>query len=77
MINLEATKHKIRSHASFGVMAIGAISIFVINFVLKHVMGPADYGKYTVLMTYLSALISFGFLGFDQIVVRLSISIAN
>ncbi|AAR35230.1 hypothetical protein KVP06_09330 [Geobacter sulfurreducens] len=72
MINLEATKHKIRSHASFGVMAIGAISIFVINFVLKHVMGPADYGKYTVLMTYLSALISFGFLGFDQIVVRLS-----
>ncbi|MDC0006874.1 hypothetical protein OAE07_02750 [Winogradskyella sp.] len=55
------------------VMALGALSIFIANVSLKHTLSNDNYYNYSVIITILTLLTSFGALGADQVFLRLSI----
>ncbi|MDB4121923.1 hypothetical protein N9559_02160 [Flavobacteriaceae bacterium] len=53
-------------------MIAGAGSIFLVNIVLKATLGDFQYGEYSIFITFLQVCISFGFLGLEQVFLRLS-----
>lgn len=67
-----AIKSFIKNHNSFAVIIIGAIAIFVANILLKKVFSPIDYGEYSLYITYIQLMGSFGLLGFEQVFLRIS-----
>ena len=50
----------------------GAGSIFLVNIVLKASLSDFQYGEYSIFITFLQVCISFGFLGLEQVFLRLS-----
>ncbi|MDB4325433.1 hypothetical protein N9960_02780 [Flavobacteriaceae bacterium] len=50
----------------------GAGSIFLVNIVLKATLSDFQYGEYSIFITFLQVCISFGFLGLEQVFLRLS-----
>ena len=53
-------------------MIAGAGSIFLVNIVLKASLSDFQYGEYSIFITFLQVCISFGFLGLEQVFLRLS-----
>lgn len=60
----------LRQHFSFIIIAFGAICFFLLNILLKDSLSPQNYGTYSIFITYISLLSSFGMLGFEQTLIR-------
>jgi len=65
-------KKLIIGHNSFVIIAFSAFGIFFSNFYFKKLLSPLEYGQYSIFITYLGTLLSFGFLGLEQVLLRLS-----
>lgn len=57
-------------HFSFFVLGTASISFFLVNIILKDTLTPEKYGVYSIFITYISLLSSFGLLGFEQVLIR-------
>ena len=60
----------ISKNLSFFVLAFSSLSFFVLNAVLKDILSPIDYGLFSIFITYISLLSSFGMFGFEQTLLR-------
>lgn len=60
------------NHTSFLVMGVGSLSLFVSNILLKDYLTIDQYFEYSIIITLLALLNSFGALGVDQTFLRLS-----
>ena len=61
-----------RKHFSFVIIAFGSLCFFLVNFLLKDYLSQDNYGTYSIFITYISLLSSFGMLGFEQTLIRTS-----
>ncbi|WP_026754287.1 hypothetical protein [Sediminibacter sp. Hel_I_10] len=59
-------------HSSLAVMALGSLSIFIANLGFKNVMSVDGYYQYSIIITVLTLLTSFGVFGIEQVFLRLS-----
>jgi len=57
-------------HFSLLVLGGGSASFFLINIILKDYLHAENYGLYSIFITYISLLSSFGLLGFEQVIIR-------
>ncbi len=64
--------HLIKKNLSFTILGAGALSLFISNFLLFGLVSSKTYADYSITITYFSILGSFGFLGLDQCLLRLS-----
>ena len=62
----------LKKHISLLLIIAGAGSIFLVNIVLKATLSDFQYGEYSIFITFLQVCISFGFLGLEQVFLRLS-----
>ncbi len=62
----------ISKNLSFFVLAFSSLCFFVLNFVLKDNLSSSDYGLFSIFITYISLLSSFGMFGFEQTLLRTS-----
>ena len=62
----------LKKHISLLLIIAGAGSIFLVNIVLKASLSDFQYGEYSIFITFLQVCISFGFLGLEQVFLRLS-----
>ena len=62
----------IKKHASFTIIVLGAVAVFLVNIVLKMVLSQEQYGEYSLFISYLQLMVTFGLLGFDQVFLRIS-----
>lgn len=53
-------------------MGISAFCVFFANILLKEVLNPVEYGVYSIVVTYISLVSSFGLLGFEQVFLRIT-----
>ena len=60
-------------HFSLLILSLASFSFFIINIFLKEQLNSEDYGVYSLLITYISLLSSFGILGFEQTLLRNSV----
>jgi O-antigen/teichoic acid export membrane protein len=60
-------------HFSLLILSLASFSFFIINIFLKEQLNSEDYGVYSLLITYISLLSSFGMLGFEQTLLRNSV----
>ena len=60
----------ISKNLSFFVLAFSSLSFFVLNVVLKDNLSAIDYGLFSIFITYISLLSSFGMFGFEQTLLR-------
>ena len=60
----------ISKNLSFFVLAFSSLSFFVLNVVLKDNLSSIDYGLFSIFITYISLLSSFGMFGFEQTLLR-------
>ena len=60
-------------HFSLLILSLASFSFFIINIFLKEQLNSEDYGLYSLLITYISLLSSFGMLGFEQTLLRNSV----
>ena len=60
----------ISKNLSFFVLAFSSLSFFVLNVSLKNYLSPIDYGLFSIFITYISLLSSFGMFGFEQTILR-------
>ena len=60
----------ISKNFSFFVLAFSSLSFFVLNVVLKNNLSSIDYGLFSIFITYISLLSSFGMFGFEQTLLR-------
>lgn len=51
-------------------MVTGTISLLILNLTLKNFLSEIEYGQYSIFITYISLLSSFGLLGADQVFLR-------
>ncbi len=61
-------------HLSLLLIAIGAISFFLANIVMKEVLSSFYYGQYSIIITYISLIFVLGILGMEQVFLRFSIA---
>jgi len=57
-------------HFSLLVLGGGSASFFLVNIILKDYLDAENYGLYSIFITYISLLSSFGLLGFEQVIIR-------
>ena len=62
----------IQRHLSLFVLAFGSFCFFLLNILLKEELTEVEYGTYSIFITYISLLSSFGILGFEQTLLRTS-----
>ena len=62
----------IQRHLSLFVLAFGSLCFFLLNILLKEELTEVEYGTYSIFITYISLLSSFGILGFEQTLLRTS-----
>jgi len=62
----------IKEHLSLFILAFGSLCFFLLNILLKGELTEVDYGTYSIFITYISLLSSFGILGFEQTLLRTS-----
>ena len=60
----------ISKNLSFFVLAFSSLSFFVLNVALKDTLSPINYGLFSIFITYISLLSSFGMFGFEQTLLR-------
>lgn len=62
-----------KQNFSFFILAFSALCFFLLNILLKDNLNADDYGLFSIFVTYISLLSSFGLLGFEQTLLRVSI----
>jgi len=62
----------IKEHLSLFILAFGSLCFFLLNILLKGELTAVEYGTYSIFITYISLLSSFGILGFEQTLLRTS-----
>ena len=62
----------IKDHFSLFVIAISSVCFFLLNIILKESLSSNDYGLFSMFVTYISLLLSFGMFGFEQSLLRTS-----
>ena len=60
----------ISKNFSFFVLAFSSLSFFVLNVALKDNLSAINYGLFSIFITYISLLSSFGMFGFEQTLLR-------
>ena len=63
----------ISKNLSFFVLAFSSLCFFVLNVVLKDSLSANDYGLFSIFITYVSLLSSFGMFGFEQTLLRTAV----
>ena len=63
----------LKQNFSFFILALSSLSFFLLNIFLKDNLNSDDYGLFSIFVTYISLLSSFGLLGFEQTLLRVSI----
>jgi O-antigen/teichoic acid export membrane protein len=59
-------------HNSIILISLGALSLFISNILLKDILNETEYGEYSLLITYLQLIASFGLLGMEHVFTRVS-----
>lgn len=67
----------IKKHFSLLILGVFSVSFFLTNILLKDYLKAGDYGIYSLLITYISIVSSFGLLGFEQVILRNSKILKN
>ena len=62
----------LNKHFSFLIILISSISIFIISIGLKEYLNPIDYSKFAMILTFITLSYSYGLLGLDKVMLRLS-----
>lgn len=62
----------IRNHLSLLLIITGAGGLFVSNILLKGFFTERQYGEYSIFVTFIQLITSFGLLGLEQVFLRLS-----
>lgn len=62
----------LRQNLSFFVLGLSSFSFFILNIILKDNLSPDDYGLFSIFISYISLLSSFGMFGFEQTLLRTS-----
>ena len=62
----------LRQNLSFFVLALSSFSFFILNLFLKDSLSADDYGLFSIFISYISLLSSFGMFGFEQTLLRTS-----
>ena len=62
----------LRQNLSFFVLALSSFSFFILNIILKDNLSADDYGLFSIFISYISLLSSFGMFGFEQTLLRTS-----
>lgn len=65
-------KKLLNRHSSLVVLGFSAASFFMLNLLLKDFLDVNEYALYSLFITYISILSSFGLMGTDQTFVRIS-----
>ena len=60
----------ISKNLSFFVLAFSSLSFFILNVALKDNLSAINYGLFSIFITYISLLSSFGMFGFEQTLLR-------
>ena len=60
----------LKRHSSLLILAIASFSFFITNILLKEYLNAENYGLYSIFITYISIISSFGMLGFEQVLIR-------
>ncbi|MEO0058472.1 MAG: hypothetical protein RLZZ312_119 [Bacteroidota bacterium] len=68
---------KIQNHASLFVIVLGAILFFLTNIILKQNLSSAEYGSYSIFVTFFFMCFIYGPLGFEQVLLRHSFSVSK
>lgn len=61
----------IKSHNSLVVIGCAALLVFLANIYFKQILTESEYGYYSILITYIGTIYSLGFLGLEQVLLRL------
>lgn len=69
---IKKVKYLLVEHSSLAVMGVGSLFLFLANISLKEVLNIHDYYQYSIIITVITLLNSFGALGMDQVFLRLS-----
>jgi len=67
----EIGKLFLKKHSSFVVIATAALCFFIANYYFEKILSPEDYGAYSIFITYIGTIYSFGLLGLEQTILRL------
>jgi len=62
----------LRQNLSFFVLALSSFSFFILNIILKDNLSADNYGLFSIFISYISLLSSFGMFGFEQTLLRTS-----
>ena len=62
----------LRNHISFFILLISSLALFLINIFLKATLEYQDYSMFGILVSFFSIIVTFGFLGTEQSILRLS-----
>lgn len=65
-----ALKQTIANNSAIVIMASGAGSLFLLNLILKEELTPTDFGLYSLLVTFIATVNSFGLIGIEQVILR-------
>ena len=60
----------VTKHFSLLVLVGASASFFLTNIILKDYLNAQNYGLYSIFITYISLLSSFGLLGLEQVIIR-------
>lgn len=60
----------LNKHFSLLILGTASLSFFLTNIILKDYLSSENYGLYSIFITYISLLSSFGLLGFEQVIIR-------
>ena len=60
----------INKHFSLLVLVLASGAFFLTNIILKEHLSSENYGLYSIFITYISLLSSFGMLGLEQVIMR-------
>ena len=69
---MPSLKEIIKKHSSLILIVFGAGCFFLSNIIFKQNLTESDFGKYSLLVTYLSLVYIYGLLGFEQVIMRYS-----
>ncbi len=71
-MRFKTIKEILVSNISFAILVLGSGSNFLVILVIKKFFDQADFNTYSLFLTFIGIVSSFGLIGFDQIFLRLS-----
>ena len=62
----------IKKHFSFLIILSSSVCLFIISIGLKEYLSPTDYSKFAMILTFITLSYSYGLIGLDKVILRLS-----